>query len=987
MKKTRSKAQQRKTATRSCSKAVWSFVLAIAILVSTIPYGSIATALTQENAENVPAIESATPAGEAPAQAPEDYSEQNTLKESEENSENNSLTQPEESPELYCENSSLENAEEKSEQISLKQPEESSDQDSYKEPEQYSEQKSLKRPTEESDHISQNERNDTEAAFANSISGSLWLDVLVDDTSIHGDGIRQEGEGPLVDYEVNLYLAADRETPVQTVRTDAQGVYRFENMEPGSYVVGISTANIAGTEYLLPIAEMIGDNKFAEFNEEYTTIYSEVMDIEEDTVITGIDVGMRTPIGVEPSAAVTAGVGAQLYTANRCNYIITSYSRESDLSLTISHQYRYYNYSNNRYSATYSLATDAGFTNIVSTGSFGTGRDQNPALSFNLSFTNLPGGNTYYLKFKVSVWDDAQPGYVAKDQFDTKNDFNQYFVIPAVPEVTVGTVSVKTETITHTAVTVSVPVNTQGRTEDVHLYISTNNGGSWSGHDGSLNATGNTIFQFTFNDLMAGTTYWLRVYVRDTTYSTWRYSDTKMTENPITTIGAPIKGTIGKANITTTSVDLSMTFDANPGSSTVSTCRICDHTVAYMKVGGSGWTHRANLMGSTVNDLVRGTGTGTLSGLEPGTDYLVWIGLSNNYLRNDIANDTTIVSFTTLPEPPVIASASEINVTRTNAQIIGTWAGGTPTSWSFHYKTDNSDWTHYNPCESFTTNPDGTFTAPTFSQLGVTLTPNTSYLVHIYAYNAGGNSGAKGIPFTTLPDFTSWEPTPSSTDVTRATVSGTYAGTAKITGATIAYGLLPDVSDGTLIPLTKVTDFTDSGFSYELTGLTAGQTYYVKTTVTNAAGTTESTVKPFQTLPLLEISVPVKLMFASFASGGGDVISPDYEITNRSLLPVKVSLTEFHTDTLDGLSLVQTAPSSDGQLQLSLMGGTNFATVNGLPNGTLAGGYMGELGVKDSATATGQFTVGGRYQGSFAAPKEPRFHAVFTFALVLPNGP
>jgi len=147
-----------------------------------------------------------------------------------------------------------------------------------------------------------------ETTDANSISGMLWLDVLEDKNSgvLPGDGIRQEGEQPLAAYEVSLYKAEDKTTAVETVQTDSEGKYIFEHLEPGSYVVGISTCIKGNTEYLLPVAGITEDNQFADFNEDYTTVYSEDISLEEDTVVADINAGLRTPPGI-----VAASVGIQ----------------------------------------------------------------------------------------------------------------------------------------------------------------------------------------------------------------------------------------------------------------------------------------------------------------------------------------------------------------------------------------------------------------------------------------------------------------------------------------------------------------------------------------------------------------------------------------------------------------------------------------------------------------------------------------------------
>lgn len=142
--------------------------------------------------------------------------------------------------------------------------------------------------------------------YPNSISGSLWLDISEDAEHgvFNGDGIRQSGEQPLADYEVSLYKADNKADAVETVTTNSDGTYRFENMEPGSYVVGISGTTINGTEYLLPIAGITADNRFADFNDDYTTVYSEPIAMEAGTQAVNIDAGMRTPPDVMPFGAI-----------------------------------------------------------------------------------------------------------------------------------------------------------------------------------------------------------------------------------------------------------------------------------------------------------------------------------------------------------------------------------------------------------------------------------------------------------------------------------------------------------------------------------------------------------------------------------------------------------------------------------------------------------------------------------------------------------
>jgi len=90
--------------------------------------------------------------------------------------------------------------------------------------------------------------------YANSISGVLWIDT-------NEDGVYDSGEQPLADYPVYLYAEGDTDNAVITAITNADGKYRFEDISPGRYVVGIK-AEENGTEYLLPLVGVQKDNKF-----------------------------------------------------------------------------------------------------------------------------------------------------------------------------------------------------------------------------------------------------------------------------------------------------------------------------------------------------------------------------------------------------------------------------------------------------------------------------------------------------------------------------------------------------------------------------------------------------------------------------------------------------------------------------------------------------------------------------------------------------
>jgi|GEM_PF-1963975 len=138
--------------------------------------------------------------------------------------------------------------------------------------------------------------------YTNSISGMLWVDMYENTANSirSGDGIRQEGETALSGYTVSLYKAEDKVHAVANTTTGADGKYEFTDLEPGSYVVGVASGTMNGTEYLLPIVGITGDNKFGTWSVDYTRKYSDTIVIGADSIAAGIDAGMRTPPGVQP---------------------------------------------------------------------------------------------------------------------------------------------------------------------------------------------------------------------------------------------------------------------------------------------------------------------------------------------------------------------------------------------------------------------------------------------------------------------------------------------------------------------------------------------------------------------------------------------------------------------------------------------------------------------------------------------------------------
>ncbi len=149
--------------------------------------------------------------------------------------------------------------------------------------------------TEEADAVQQLSESEPEEQIHNNyISGVIWLDE-------NEDGIKDEDEAGIHDFPVTLY---QDDQAVDTDITDADGRYRFENLDPGEYVIGIQSEIIEETEYLLPLCGISGDNMFLMTEQEDETVValSDLIRVTTDTQTEDINAGMREPMNTVPAA-------------------------------------------------------------------------------------------------------------------------------------------------------------------------------------------------------------------------------------------------------------------------------------------------------------------------------------------------------------------------------------------------------------------------------------------------------------------------------------------------------------------------------------------------------------------------------------------------------------------------------------------------------------------------------------------------------------
>jgi uncharacterized protein (TIGR02145 family) len=225
--------------------------------------------------------------------------------------------------------------------------------------------------------------------------------------------------------------------------------------------------------------------------------------------------------------------------------------------------------------------------------------------------------------------------------------------------------------------------------------------------------------------------------------------------------------------------------------------------------------------------------------------------------------------FDTQAEMPVVQTFEVENITPSSATCGGevTADGGT------NVTARGICWgTSQNPTinESYTTDGSGT---GAFSSTLTGLSPNTAYYVRAYATNSVGTAYGQQTSFTTLANL----PEVSTSSVTNITSSSaTCSGNVISNGGDIitARGICWSTSQNPSLNDSHTSEGTGIGyFSSNITGLTAGTTYYVRAYATNSAGTAYGQQTSFTALDLPVVSTgTVTNITVSTATCGGQVI-------------------------------------------------------------------------------------------------------------------
>jgi len=234
--------------------------------------------------------------------------------------------------------------------------------------------------------------------------------------------------------------------------------------------------------------------------------------------------------------------------------------------------------------------------------------------------------------------------------------------------------------------------------------------------------------------------------------------------------------------------------------------------------------------------------------------------------------------------PPVLTTTAASTITYTTAVSggnIATDGGATVTArgvcWSINH----------NPTTSDSKTNEGTGVG--FFTSSITgLTAGTSYYVRSYATNSVGTAYGNEVEFKTF-DLASPALTTSTVTATTYTTAISGGNITSDGGTTItARGVCWSINHNPTITDSKTNEGTGIGvFTSNLTGLTAGTTYYARSYATNSVGTTYGNELEFKTiaysLPELTTSTVISVAHTTAISGGNISTDGGATVTARGI--------------------------------------------------------------------------------------------------------
>jgi uncharacterized protein (TIGR02145 family) len=367
----------------------------------------------------------------------------------------------------------------------------------------------------------------------------------------------------------------------------------------------------------------------------------------------------------------------------------------------------------------------------------------------------------------------------------------------------------------------------------------------------TTDGTGTGAFTSNLTGLTPATTYYVRAYATNSVGTAYGNEISFTTSSG----GVPTLTTTNITSITMTSAVSGGNITTDGGGS-VTARGIC-------------WAISTSptLANSKTTD---GTGTGAftsnLTGLTSGSTYYVR-AYATNSAGTAYGNE---LSFTaTSVQLPTLTTAGITSITPTSAVSGGNISadgGGSVTARGICWATATS------PTIANSKTTDGTGTGAFTSNL-TGLTPGSMYYVRAYATNSAGTAYGNELTFAAsviqLPTLT----TAAITSITATSAVSGGNVTADGGGAVTAKGVCWATAPAPTIAGSKTTDGTGTGpFTSNITGLTAGTTYFVCAYATNSTGTSYgneiSFVAANVSVPTITTTIISSISQTSAVSGG-----------------------------------------------------------------------------------------------------------------------
>ena len=350
------------------------------------------------------------------------------------------------------------------------------------------------------------------------------------------------------------------------------------------------------------------------------------------------------------------------------------------------------------------------------------------------------------------------------------------------------------------------------------------------------------VFTENITGLTAGTTYYYTAYAINSVDTTYGEVQSFTTEAVVGAV-APTASTAAASNITSTTATLNGDITSDGGAT------ISARGFVYA-TSNAGLTIENTAADTVIVSGTTGVFTENITGLTAGTTYYY-----TAYAINSV--DTTygeVQSFTTEAVvgavAPTASTAAASNITSTTATLNGditSDGGATISARGFVYATSNADLTIDNTAAD-TVIVSGT--TGVFTENITGLTAGTAYFYTAYAINSVDITYGEVQSFTTLARPTTSTTAASNITSTTATLNGniTSDGGATISARGFVYATSnADLTIDNTAADTVIVSGTTGVFTENITGLTAGTTYYYTAYAINSVDTTYGEVQSFTT--------------------------------------------------------------------------------------------------------------------------------------------